>query len=272
MNFANARLVLGMLLACSVSAQRKRNPATPTTPAAPVAPVFGEYFADPDFVEGPEGRVYYGGGNGGGGGGGGGEEFPEGIGPFRMKKTREYCASIPQASFSGAATTVSVDSNPAATTGDLAIAIALEPVFTPNPLPVNPDSPDEITIKALCTLTSDGFFPSGSAPFCTFEASITYYGIATGKIIAVGTPPFLAITGGTQDLKGAYGDIFTDNSFSVSGQYPNFQLKFTADIQLCVPVSKEGPVVPPLDPWDNEGPVVPPLDPWGNEGPVVPPL
>jgi len=183
-----------------------------------------------------------GGGNGGGGNGGGGGGGGDGEPSSPTPSNGLFCGTVPLTTYRGEARPVNVDNSSgfAPTMGDVSIAEAI--------VPVNNSDNSEVSIKAICTLTADD--PSVSAPFCTFESSLTLStgvpGVSfQGKTMAMGTPPFLAIMGGTGDFMGAYGQFDTQSSFTSSptGTEGNIIIEFDAVVDFCVPTS--GGVDPP---------------------------
>jgi len=142
------------------------------------------------------------------------------------------CGMVPTTQFSGIASFVDTDgSGFLPTAGDLSIAVSL--------LPLNPSPGSSVSIKAICILTAED--PSTSAPFCTFESTIEIQAgpiVLSGTTISIGTPPMLAITGGTGDLFGAYGELITGADLSFEPVGPGLiQLSFTASVNYCVPPS-----------------------------------
>jgi len=89
------------------------------------------------------------------------------------------------------------------------------------------------SIKAICTLTD----PS-SAPFCTLETTITN----GDKIMAIGTPPNLAVVGGTGDFSRASGTVTTDQNFT----FEHGNIQFGARIDYCIPKSNNNPTPSPI--------------------------
>jgi len=152
-----------------------------------------------------------GGGNGGSGNGGGGNGG---------------CVEVGLTTYKGTATSVDVDgSGPfPPTTGDLSIATDIRPtdkLFT-----------DVNSIKALCTITNGDL----SAPFCRFETTLSVDG-REGKTLSMGTPPALAMMGGTGDFVGAWGEFSTGGDLSITPVTGGIELEFTGTISFCLPSS-----------------------------------
>jgi len=167
-----------------------------------------------------------------------------------------YCGTVPQTKYQGIAKVVNVDNSAPSfipTMGDVSIAEAI--------LPVDNSDNSDISIKAMCTLTADD--PSESAPFCTFESTLTLStgapsGISfQGKTMSMGTPPVLSIMGGTGDFMGAYGQINTLSSFSstpVEGSTDgSINIEFDAIVEFCVPTGGDNnpPTPPPPPPCED---------------------
>jgi len=176
-----------------------------------------------------------GGGNNGGGNNGGGNNRPDLNDPFHPINPApplSRCREVGVETFMGIASFVDTDGSGLfiPTTGDISIAVSLQPQ--------NPPPGPEVTIKAVCILTAED--PSASAPFCTFESELKLddFGGIEGKTIAVGTPPTLAITGGTGGFFGAYGQINTSADFNFDSVGPGLiQLSFSASFSYCVPAT-----------------------------------
>jgi len=183
-------------------------------------------------------------GNNGGGNNGGGNNRPDYpndpipppgpiVPPINPAPPNSICGEIGVDTFVGIASFVDTDGSGLfiPTTGDLSIAVSLQPQ--------NPPPGSEVKIKAVCILTAED--PSASAPFCTFESELNLdFGGIDGKTIAVGTPPTLAITGGTGAFFGAYGHINTGADFNFESVGPGLiQLSFSADFSYCVPATGE---------------------------------
>mmetsp|Transcript_10197 Transcript_10197/g.17089 ORF Transcript_10197/g.17089 Transcript_10197/m.17089 type:complete len:212 (-) Transcript_10197:37-672(-) len=106
--------------------------------------------------------------------------------------------------------------NPGFSVGDFSIASSLTPVALPaqgSSLSIN-----YANIAAICVVTTPG-----AAPSCNLEIDFEFTHVSTtfeGKLFAQGTGPEpYAITGGTDDLFGAFGQldaVFSGSSVSVT--------------------------------------------------------
>jgi len=143
-------------------------------------------------------------------------------GNHRGLERGEYCESTALYRYSGASTLISVTGAPFPSQGDVSIANELLP---------EPASVNYPKIKAICTLTAADAF--SSAPFCTLETTIDS---SSDRIMSMGTPPALTITGGTGNFKGAYGTMVTDETFTNI----NGIISFGAMINYCLPSLPSG--------------------------------
>eukprot|EP00555_Chaetoceros_dichaeta_P014280 CAMPEP_0198256876 /NCGR_PEP_ID=MMETSP1447-20131203/6684_1 /TAXON_ID=420782 /ORGANISM="Chaetoceros dichaeta, Strain CCMP1751" /LENGTH=198 /DNA_ID=CAMNT_0043943625 /DNA_START=1 /DNA_END=597 /DNA_ORIENTATION=- len=132
-----------------------------------------------------------------------------------ITQPNEKCKSVPQTTYQGLSNLIDVNgSGELPTQGDVSIANTLTPI--------NSDFP---SIKAICTITSN--YPSILPPFCTLETTL----VEGGKLIAMGTPPSLAIVGGTGEYSNVSGMITTNQTFTrgVDGS-----ISFGALIEYCI--------------------------------------
>mmetsp|Transcript_10196 Transcript_10196/g.17088 ORF Transcript_10196/g.17088 Transcript_10196/m.17088 type:complete len:227 (-) Transcript_10196:75-755(-) len=139
--------------------------------------------------------------------------------------------------------------NPGFSVGDFSIASSLTPVALPaqgSSLSIN-----YANIAAICVVTTPG-----AAPSCNLEIDFEFTHVSTtfeGKLFAQGTGPEpYAITGGTDDLFGAFGQL--DAVFSLSGGVTLANTLFTFCLFPFQGVPTQAPSMTP-NPTPNPTPI-----------------